>query len=388
MTDRLRWRGAALAMAVPFTGLATLAPALDTALETEGPTIRVETVADGLVHPWGLAMLPDGGMLVTERPGRLRIVTADGTVSAPVEGLPAIEAGGQGGLLDVALHPDYAENRLVYVSFTRPGEGGNSTAVARGTLDAARATLAAVEVIFSQRPLVANSHHFGSRLVFDGEGHLFVTLGERYAASVRGQAQALDSHLGKIVRLEADGSIPTDNPFAGRADALPEIWSLGHRNVQAAAIDPATGRLWIAEHGPRGGDEINLPEPGGNFGWPLISYGVNYDGTPVGSGEATAPGMIDPIHQWTPVIAASGMMFYQGDAFPEWRGDLFVGGLVAKALIRLEHDGTAILHEERLLEPLGLRIRAVEEGPDGAIYLLTDEEDGALLRISPAEPSP
>ena len=371
--------------AAPIAVLAaTPALAVDETFETEGPSIHVRTVADGLSHPWALAFLPDGSMLVTERPGTLRHVTAEGKVSEPIAGVPEVDARGQGGLLDVALDPDFEQNRLVYLSYAEAGDGGNGTAVARGVLGADQAALSEVEVIFRQQPKADSTKHFGSRLVFDGQGHLFVTLGERSDEEFRGQAQDLDSHLGKIVRIHPDGSVPEDNPFVGQDGTLPEIWSYGNRNVQAAAINPETGVLWEIEHGPMGGDEVNIVEPGANYGWPIVSHGLNYDGTIVGSGEAHAEGVVDAIKTWTPVIAPSGMIFYEGDAFPEWQGDLFVGGLAATALVRLELEGDSVTGEERLLESLGLRIRDVVEGPDGALYLLTDEANGEILRVAPA----
>jgi glucose/arabinose dehydrogenase len=373
-------------VAAPMIALAASpALAVDETFETQGPAIRVQTVAEGLDHPWGLAFLPDGSMLVTERPGALRHVTAAGEVSEPITNVPEVDARGQGGLLDVTLDPDFAANRLVYVSYAEKGDGGNGTAVARGVLAEDNAALGQVEVIFRQQPKVDSTAHFGSRLVFDGQGHVYVTLGERSDSEFREQAQDLNSHLGKIVRLEPDGSVPADNPFVGQDGARPEIWSLGNRNVQAAAINPETGVLWEIEHGPRGGDELNVIEPGANYGWPVVSLGINYIGTPVGSGEASAPGMVDSIYHWTPVIAPSGMMFYGGAAFPAWQGNLFVGGLKSTALVRLELDGDSVTHEERLLEDLDLRIRDVAEGPDGAIYVITDEGDGEILRIAPAE---
>ncbi len=374
-----------LPFAAPLALLAASpALAVDETFDTQGPAIQVRTVADGLDHPWALAFLPDGGMLVTERPGALRYVTASGEISEPIAGVPEVDARGQGGLLDVALDPDFASNRLVYLSYAEAGDGGNGTAVARGVLDEAAAALGEVEVIFRQQPKEDSTKHFGSRIVFDGRGHVYITLGERSEEEFRGQAQDLDSHLGKIVRINPDGGVPEDNPFVGRDGALPEIWSYGNRNVQAAAINPATGVLWEIEHGPRGGDELNIIEPGVNYGWPVVSLGVNYSGTPVGSGEAHAEGMRDSIYHWTPVIAPSGMIFYGGGAFPDWQGDLFVGGLKSTALVRLELDGDKVVSEERLLEDLSLRIRDVAEGPDGAIYVITDEDDGEILRIAPA----
>ncbi|HYH37709.1 MAG TPA: PQQ-dependent sugar dehydrogenase [Azospirillum sp.] len=360
------------------------AGATDRTIRTEKATLRVATVAGGLEHPWGMAFLPGGGMLVTERPGRLRLVSAAGAVSEPIAGVPKVDARGQGGLLDVALDPDFGRNRLVYISYSEPGEGGNSTAVARGTLSDDARALRDVKVVFSQKPKVQSRLHFGSRLVFDRAGNLFVTLGERSDPQFRTRAQDLDSHFGKVVRIRPDGSVPKDNPFVGKAGALPEIWSYGHRNMQGAALHPATGALWASEHGPRGGDEINVPQPGKNYGWPVVSHGVNYDGTPVGTGQQKAPGMEDPVYQWTPVIAASGMAFYTADAVPGWKGSLFNGGLVCRCVVRLELDGTRVTHEERLFGELGQRIRDVRQGPDGALYLLTDDDRGALLRAAPA----
>ena len=371
--------GAITALALSATALA----AQETVTSSQESFI-LETVAEGLSHPWGLAFLPDGAMLVTERRGRLLHVSPEGEVGEPITGLPEIEAGKQGGLLDVTLHPQFAENRLVYVSFTEPGEGGNSTAVARGQLSEDGRTLTEVKTIFSQKPKVDNMMHYGSRIVFDGEGHIFITTGERFEERYRAQAQKLDSHLGKIVRLNEDGSVPRDNPFVNREGALPEIWSYGHRNVQAAAMNPETNTLWEIEHGPKGGDEINIVEAGENYGWPVISFGVNYDGTPVGSGKSEAPGMEQPIHQWTPVIAPSGMMFYTGAAFPEWKGDLFVGGLGVTSLVRVELDGTRVVGEERLMADQGWRIRDVAQGPDDAVYVITDESSGRIIRLRPS----
>lgn len=368
-------------------GVLSLASTVEAAtFKTEKGDISVDIVTDGLARPWAIDFLPDKRMIVTERGGRMRIVSPDGKKSAAIKGVPGVDVGGQGGLLDVAVHPDFAQNRLIYWSFSEAGKGGNSTAVARGKLSADGKALEDVKVIFSQKPKLRSNMHFGSRLVFDGKGYLFVTLGERSAAKFRGQSQELNSHLGKVVRLMEDGSVPKDNPFVGKEGALPEIWSYGHRNPQAAAINPATGALWEIEHGPRGGDEINLPEPGKNYGWPLVSYGVNYDGTPVGTGKREAPGMENPIYQWTPVIAPSGMAFYTGDSFPQWKGNLFVGGLRAGALVRLELDGAKVTHEERLLKELDMRIRDVTQGPDGALYVVTDASDGQILRISPVTP--
>ena len=374
--------------AAPTLAIAVLsaapAAAVDAAYDTEKGRIRVQTVAEGLSHPWGLAFLPDGRMLVTERGGRLRLVGPKGELSGPVDGVPEVDARGQGGLLDVAVDPSFVQSRLVYLSYSEAGDGGNSTAVARGRLSEDGSRLTGLEVVFSQQPKLDSTMHFGSRLVFDRQGHLFVTLGERSKAQFRGQAQQLDSHLGKVVRIWPDGSVPEDNPFAGRRDARPEIWSLGHRNIQGAALNPDTGVLWVNEHGPRGGDEINIPEAGKNYGWPVVSHGVNYDGSPVGTGKREAPGMAGPVHHWTPSIGVSGMAFYTADAVPGWRGDVFVGGLAIPKLVRLERDGDRITGSEDLLTDLDLRIRQVVQGPDGALYLLTDESDGRILRVGPA----
>ena len=378
-------RSLSLAAALaPFLVLgAGCAEAVDRTLATEAGELHVETVVEGLSYPWAIAFLPEGGMLVTERTGSLRHLPAAGRLSEPIAGVPAVDVRDQGGLLDVALDPDFATNRLVYLSFSEAGEGGNGTAVARGRLNAAMSALEAVEIIFSQKPKVDSAAHFGSRLVFDREGNLFATLGDRQAGAFRGEAQNLASHIGKIVRIRPDGAVPPDNPFVGRADALPEIWAYGIRNPQAAALHPETGDLWEIEHGPRGGDELNVIRPGENYGWPIVTLGVEYSGFTIGDGLKTAPGMVDAIHSWTPVIAPSGMLFYSGAAFPEWQGDIFVGGLASRALIRLELDGERVVHEERLLEPLGQRIRDVAQGPDGALYVVTDDGKGKILRLAP-----
>jgi glucose/arabinose dehydrogenase len=348
--------------------------------DTEQGKVRIVTVAEGLEHPWGVAFLPDGRALVTERPGRLRIVGADGKLGAPLEGVPAVSATGQGGLLDVQLDPDFAKNRLVYLSYAEPREGGNGTAVARGTLT--ERGLDDVQVIFRQDVTINGRHHFGSRLVFDRGGRLFVTLGDRN--SERARAQTLDSHIGKVVRIERDGKVPADNPFVGRADAKPEIWSYGHRNVQGAALHPVTGELWTNEHGPRGGDELNRTLAGLNYGWPKVTYGVEYSGKTI-SESATAPGIEPPVHYWVPSIATSGMLFYTGTRFPKWKGNAFVGGLATQQLSRLEMDGNKVVREEVLLKGvLNQRVRDVEQGRDGFIYLLTDEDNGKLLRLEPA----
>lgn len=336
----------------------------------------------GLERPWALAFLPDGSMLITERPGRLRRIGTDGGVSAPIEGLPAIFVDGQAGMLDVALSPDFAEDKRVYLSFAEPSFRGNKagTAVARGRLEGD--ALRDVEVIYRQEPKLSSGTHVGSRLVFDDDGHLFVTQGENRVAPT---AQELDKLQGKLVRIWPDGGIPKDNPFVGRKDARPEIWSYGHRNVQGAALHPVTRKLWISEHGPMGGDELNIPEPGRNYGWPVITHGRDYSGTAVpGSVGRSAEGMEQPHHVWEVSPALSGMLFYSGKAFPQWKSNLFLGALAGHALIRLELDGDRIVHEERLFPDRDLRIRDVREGPDGSIWLLVDEDQGKLLQLRPA----
>ncbi|MGH2372354.1 MAG: PQQ-dependent sugar dehydrogenase [bacterium] len=341
--------------------------------------VRVETVARGLERPWALAFLPDGRMLVTERPGRLRLVDRDGRLSEPLTGVPQVFAQGQGGLLDVALSPGFAQDRLVYLSFAEPGEGGAGTAVARGRLG--ERGLDGTQVIWRQQPKVSGANHWGSRLVFRPDGTLFMTLGDRFA--YRDRAQDLSVTLGKIVRINADGSVPRDNPFVDRAGVRPEIWSYGHRNVQAAALFSQTGQLWTVEHGARGGDELNHPEAGKNYGWPVITYGVDYSGAKIGEGTAK-PGMEQPVYYWDPVIAPSGMTFYTGDMFPGWRGSVFIGSLTPGLLVRLTMESGRVTREERYLGDLRERIRDVRQGPDGLLYLLTDNPDGRILRVMAA----
>ena len=343
--------------------------------------VRAETYASGLVFPWALAFMPDGRLLVTERPGRLRIVGTDGTLSAPLAGVPAVQAVGQGGLLDVALDPAFATNRLVYLSFAEPDGDLAGTAVARGTLGAAG--LENVTVIYRQRPKVKGNAHFGSRLVFANDGTLFITQGERQ--NYRDRAQDLRQGLGKFMRINPDGSIPADNPFVGRDDAQPEIWSFGHRNGQAAALDPATGQLWTVEHGARGGDELNHPEKGKNYGWPVITYGRDYSGASIGEGTAKE-GMEQPVYYWDPVIAPSGMTFYTGDAIPGWKGSILIGSLTPGGLVRLELSGGHVVKEERYLGDLRERIRDVQQGPDGFVYAVTDNPSGRVLRVRPVTP--
>jgi len=342
-----------------------------------GP-VTVATVAGGLRNPWGLAFLPDGRMLVTERPGRLRVVSADGRLSEPLGGVPTVAAVGQGGLLDVALDPDFARNRLVYLSYAEPGDGGQGTAVARGRLGAT--SLENVEVIFRQLPKVGGGLHFGSRLVFGRDGMLYVTLGERGRKEM---AQDLAVHQGKVIRIRPDGTVPPDNPFVGRAGVRPEIYSHGHRNPQGAALHPETGALWTVAHAARGGDEVNVVRAGLNYGWPVITYGRDYSGLKIGEGTAKA-GMEQPLHYWDPSIAPSGMAFYTGDRFPAWKGNLFIGSLKFGMVSRLELAGEKVVSEERILEGLRDRVRDVRQGPDGLLYLLTDESAGRILRIEPA----
>ncbi len=350
--------------------------------------LAVDVITEGLEHPWALEFLPDGRLLVTERPGRLRLVSPGGHVSEPIAGLPAVAASGQGGLLDVALDPDHGTNQLIYWSYSEPRGDANGTSVARGRLvDVAGepARVEGVEVIFRAMPSWTNNQHFGSRLVFDFEGKLFVTLGDRYDEETRVAAQSLGSHLGKIVRINPDGSVPQDNPFVGIAGAMPEIWSYGHRNVQAAVLSPTDGSLWTVEHGARGGDELNEIMAGANYGWPLVTYGIDYSGEPIGLGITQLEGTVQPIYYWDPVIAPSGATFYEGSMIPEWRGNLLVGGLAGRHLVRLVIEGNRVIGEERLLTDQNRRIRDVEIGPEGAVWVVTDEEDGALLRLRARE---
>ncbi len=361
----------------------SVADAKPVPVASEKAGFEVVELVTGLEHPWALAILPDGTMLVTERPGRLRRVGVDGAVSAPLSGLPKIFVDGQAGLLDVVLSPGFAKDRLVYVSFAEPSLRGNKTgtAVARGRLEGD--ALRDVEVIYRQEPKLSSGTHVGSRLVFDDLGHLFVTQGDNRVDTA---VQQLDKLQGKLVRIWPDGRIPDDNPFVNREGVRPEIWSYGHRNMQGAALHPVTRKVWTSEHGPMGGDELNIPEAGRNYGWPVITHGVDYSGAPVkGAVGKSAEGMEPPHHVWDVSPALSGMLFYSGKAFPEWKGNLFVGALAKSALIRLELDGDRIVHEERLLTDRAERIRDVREGPDGAIYVLVDEENGKLLRIQPRQ---
>jgi glucose/arabinose dehydrogenase len=352
----------------------------------------VVTVTEGLTNPWGLTFLPDGRMLVTEKPGRLRIVSADGkTMSEPVAGLPAVDARGQGGLFGVALDPAFQKNQLVYWSFAEAaeGQGMNNTAVARGRLvDGAAPRVENVQVIFHQAPSLNSAAHFGGRLVFGRDGTLFITMGDRSATPGRMQAQNMDSLIGKIARVNPDGSVPKDNPFVGKAGVRPEIWSYGHRNVQAATLHPTTGELWEVEHGTRGGDEVNVSKKGKDYGWPTIAYGIEYQGGPITGGIQQQAGMEQPVYYWDPNIAPSGMVFYTGKLFPAWQNSLFIGGLGSMNLVRLSVKGEQVVGEERLLQdlqPARERIRDVQQGPDGALYLLTDNAKGRILKLVPRQ---
>jgi glucose/arabinose dehydrogenase len=346
-------------------------------VDSERHRFRLNVVVAGLEHPWGLAFLPNGDLLITERPGRLRLVRGGVLDPKPVPGAPEAAASGQGGLLDVALHPRFAENRLVYLSYAGRGEGGLGTEVAHGRLVEGR--LEDLETIYVAQPKSRGGRHFGSRLVFGADGLLYVTSGERGSPD---RAQDLDDPAGAVLRLTEDGKPAPGNPFLGRPGARPEIFSTGHRNPQGLTTHPETGAIWAVEHGPRGGDELNLITAGTNYGWPVITHGRSYAGFKIGEGKAK-PGMAQPVRYWVPSISPSGLAFYTGAAFPEWRGSLFLGALSGEALVRLELDGTKVVHEERLLEDLGERIRDVRQGPDGRLYLLTDSSDGALLRLDP-----
>jgi glucose/arabinose dehydrogenase len=360
--------------------LANSAPAAARTFPSSAGPIQVETVAQGLQYPWSLAFLPDGRMLVTERVGRMRIVTPDGKISEPVAGLPKVFARGQGGLLDVALDRGFSQNRIIYFCFAEPFEGGARTALAKARL-ANEPYIEELRVIFHQDGPLSSGNHFGCRIVQMPDGNLFLTMGEHFTH--RNEAQNLSNHLGKLIRIAPDGSVPPDNPFLNRKDAKPEIWSYGHRNMQGAAINPVSGKLWTHEHGPRGGDELNVPQAGKNYGWPVIGFGIDYNGAKIHESTHKA-GMEQPIRQWTPVIAPSGMTFYTGDLFPRWKNNLFIGGLASQVLVRLELDGEQVTKEERLLKEMGQRIRDVRTGPDGALWLLTDSPNGQLLRLTPA----
>lgn len=356
--------------------------ARDVVVRTETGNVKVTEFATGLDTPWSIAFLPDGRMLVTERPGRMRVVGTDGSLSAPIAGVPAVHARGQGGLLDVVPSPSFAQDGLIVFSYAEPTQRGARTAVARARLDLERLELREVQRIFAQNEDPSGNQHFGSRLVFAADGTLFVTLGDRGGA--RERAQALDSHIGKVVRIALDGSVPPDNPFVGLAAVLPEIWSYGHRNIQGAALHPQTGELWTHEHGPQGGDEINRALPGLNYGWPEVTYGREYvTGRKIGQGSSRDD-VEPPLLQWTPSIAPSGMSFYTGERFPQWKGNVLVGALRYQLVARLVLDGNEVRHEERLLAELGRRIRDVRQGPDGYVWVV-DESEGRILRLEPAQ---
>ncbi len=366
----------------PFVLAGLLALAAAPSVAQSQPSPKAQTVASGLQNPWAVAFLSEGRFLVTERPGRLRVVDSDGRLQPPVQGLPEVAAGGQGGLLDVITDSAFASNRTIYFCFSEPGKGTtNSTALARARLSQDARRLEDVKVIFSQQPKFSSTAHFGCRIVERPDGTLFLTLGDRF--SRRDDAQTLDNHHGKVVRVGKDGAIPKDNPFVGKAGALPEIWSYGHRNSQGATLAP-DGSLWTHEHGARGGDEINRPHAGKNHGWPLVSFGVNYDGSKIGSGDSAAPGLEPPLHHWTPSIAPSGMAFLTSDRYGAgWKGNLFVGSLKFEYLDRIELKDGKVMAEHKLLEDVGQRIRDVRQGPDGLLYVVTDSPSGKLIRLLP-----
>ncbi len=357
------------------TGCAIAQPAQSPTIRTQEVAIRAVTVADGLENPWGFAFLPDGRILVTERPGTMRVVK-DGQLSQPLANVPKVFDSGQGGLLDVTLDPEFARNRTIYFTYAEPGQGGAGTALASAVF--AETELRDVKVLFRQQPKMSGGLHFGSRVVAGSDGKLWLGLGERYR---RDESQNLNSHLGKVIRLEKDGRVPADNPFAGRNDARPEIWSYGHRNIQGMARHPQTGIVWLNEHGAQGGDEVNIPERGKNYGWPVITHGIDYSGAKIGIGTS-APGMEQPLLHWTPSIAPAGMAFYTGDKIPAWRGNMFVGSLKFRTLHRVVLDGTRVVRQERI--ELGDNIRDVRDGPDGFLYVATDDPRGRILRLEPA----
>jgi len=349
---------------------------------SEKGKVSVTVIKKGLDHPWGLAFLPDQkGMLVTERPGRLRVLKSDGSVSNPIAGLPDVYNRSQGGLMDVALSPSFAEDRLIYLSYSEGGgeDDKAGTAVGRGTLSADMTRVEGFTVIFRQEPKLSTGAHFGSRLVFDQQGYLFIALGEN---NQRITAQELDKLQGKLVRIKADGTVPNDNPFVGQSGARPEIWSYGHRNQQGAALNPWTEQVWTNEHGPRGGDEVNIPLAGKNYGWPVATHGINYSYTPIPEAKGKdVPGTEQPLYVWEKSPGVSGMAFYSADRFPAWKNSLFIGALAQESLIRLQLEGNKVVHEERLLEEKGARIRDVRQGPDGYLYVLTDSSEGEVLKI-------
>lgn len=349
---------------------------------TANVAFTVSVVARGLANPWSVEPLPDGAFLVTERLGRMRIVSAAGVVGEPLTGVPLVDARGQGGLLDVALSPTFRSDRTIYWSFSEPRAGGNVTSVARGVLSTDRRGVEQVRVIFRAMPAYDGGAHFGSRVVVGPEGMLYITLGDRSDTPMRPQAQQLTSHMGKVIRIAPDGSVPADNPFVAQANALPEIWTMGHRNIQAAAFDGA-GQLWEIEHGARGGDELNRLDKGKNYGWPLVLYGIEYSGAAISGSVTARAGYEQPVYYWDPVIAPSGAQFYSGSAFPAWRGNLFIGSLKEKRLVRLVIENGRVTGEEHLLPDRGQRVRDVRQGPDGALYLVTDASNGELWKVAP-----
>ena len=367
-----------------LSGLHAPAAAQSQTYNSSAGPIAVTTVTTHLEHPWSLAFLPDGRMLVTERPGRMRIVGKDGAASPPLTGVPKVFVRSQAGLMDVILARDFAQSRRIYFCYTEAVRGGAQIAVAHAVLDAgSEPKLTAVSKFYEQKGPPGAGLNIGCRIVQAQDGNLFVTLGDHFAA--KEDAQRLDNTIGKLIRITPDGKAPPDNPFVGKPGALPEIWAYGLRNPQGLALNPETGALWEQEHGPMGGDEINIIEKGGNYGWPVVSFGVNYDGSPIGTGRQHDEGMLDSVWHWTPSIAPSGMAFYTGDLFPAWKGSLFNGALKFQLLSRLDLKDGEPVKEERLLHELGWRIRDVRQGPDGALYLLTDEADGSILRIAPAK---
>jgi len=361
--------------------IATSTRGEETVFGSSAGELDVRTFARGLVHPWSLAFLPDGTILVTERPGRMRIVTMEGQLSPPLKGVPEVWASGQGGLLDVAIDRSFSQNKTIFFCFSERTDGGGRTAVARAKLNDGGGRLDDTRVIFRQEGPLSSGNHYGCRIAQADDGNLFVTLGEHFA--YRDQAQNLGNHLGKLIRIAPDGSVPAGNPFIGRADARPEIWSYGHRNEQGLAINPASGELWEIEHGPRGGDEVNIIGKGKNYGWPVIGYGIDYNGAKIHDSTAK-DGMEQPVKYWVPSIAPSGMLFYTGKLFPKWSGSLFTGALAGTMLVRLSLNGNAVTGEERLLQNLHERIRDVRQGPDGALWLLTDSSAGRILRVAPS----
>jgi glucose/arabinose dehydrogenase len=345
--------------------------------------VKVETIATGLDHPWAVEALADGRFVVTEKAGHLRVVAKDGRVLAPIAGIPKVADDGQGGLLDVAIQPGEGGKLTLCITYSEPRDSGKNgtTAACTTATGTNNLELAPLEPIFRQEPAWDSSLHFGSRFIFAANDLVYITTGERSLPETRGFSQDTSKTLGKVVRLNRDGSFPADNPFAAKGGAAAQVWSYGHRNLQSAALD-GQGRLWTIEHGPRGGDELNRPEAGKNYGWPIITYGEDYSGAPIGEGITSREGMEQPIYYWDPVIAPSGMLIYSGDLFPEWRGNVFVGGLVAESLVRLTLNGDRVATEERI--PLDARIRDVTQGPDGALFVVTDESDGKLLKLTPA----